>query len=105
MRLNPPAHGAAVMERRSIIVHGIVQGVGFRPFVYTLAKRLGLGGFVKNQTGTVLIEVEGEPPTLDHFLTELAGRPPPLAQIEQMSWERRPPRGEGPFRIAASAAG
>ena len=47
------------MERRAITVLGIVQGVGFRPFVHGLASRLGLGGFVKNQAGRVLIEVEG----------------------------------------------
>jgi hydrogenase maturation protein HypF len=92
------------MERRAIIVRGIVQGVGFRPFVYNLAVSLHLGGFVRNQTGTVLIEVEGEPPALERFLAELAQRPPPLAHIEHLSWEPRPPRGEGGFRIEASEA-
>ena len=47
------------MERRAIAVQGIVQGVGFRPFVYGLASRHRLRGFVKNHTGGVLIEVEG----------------------------------------------
>ena len=47
------------MERRSIAVRGIVQGVGFRPFVYGLAGRLGLAGSVRNRAGEVLIEVEG----------------------------------------------
>ncbi len=93
-----------MMERRAILIRGIVQGVGFRPFVYNLAVRLGLGGFVKNQTGTVCIEVEGEPAVLERFLAELADRPPPLAQIEHLSWERRPPRGESDFRIEASEA-
>ena len=65
------------MERRAIAVHGVVQGVGFRPFVYGLASRLGLRGFVKNQTGGVLIEVEGEARSLDRFLAELAASPPP----------------------------
>jgi hydrogenase maturation protein HypF len=86
------------------VVRGIVQGAGFRPFVYGLAARLRLGGFVKNQTGSVLIEVEGEAPALDRFGAELAGRPPPLALIEHLSWERRPPRGEPCFRIEASEA-
>ena len=86
-----------MMERRAILIRGIVQGVGFRPFVYNLAVRLGLGGFVKNQTGTVCIEVEGEPAVLERFLAELADRPPPLARIEHLSWERRPPRGESRF--------
>jgi hydrogenase maturation protein HypF len=92
------------MERRAFVVRGIVQGVGFRPFVYNLAARLRLGGFVKNQTGSVLIEVEGEAPALDRFRAELADRPPPLALIEHLSWERRPPRGEPRFHIEASEA-
>lgn len=90
------------MERRAIVIRGIVQGVGFRPFVFNLASRLGLGGFVKNQTGTVLIEVEGPLPTLETFLDELRGQPPPLAQIEHLAWEPRPPQGETQFRIDPS---
>ncbi len=92
------------MERRAITIHGIVQGVGFRPFVYNLAVRLHLGGFVRNQTGSVLIEVEGEPASLELFLAELSGRPPPLAQIEQLSWEPRGLRGESHFAIEHSEA-
>jgi hydrogenase maturation protein HypF len=92
------------MERRVIIVRGIVQGVGFRPFVYNLATRLKLGGFVRNQTGTVHIEVEGEAAALDGFLSVLAAKPPPLAQIEHLSWERQPAQGERDFRIEASDA-
>jgi hydrogenase maturation protein HypF len=92
------------MERRAVIVRGIVQGVGFRPFVYHLARGLRLGGFVRNQSGGVLIEIEGESPSLERFLSDLAGQPPPLAQVEHLSWERRPPRGEGDFRIESSEA-
>jgi hydrogenase maturation protein HypF len=90
------------MDRRAITIRGIVQGVGFRPFVYSLASRLGLGGFVRNQTGSVVIEVEGEPSFLEHFLTELTTRPPPLARIDEVLWKARPPRGEQRFRIEAS---
>ena len=90
------------MERRTIVVRGIVQGVGFRPFVYNLATRLHLCGFVRNQTGTVLIEIEGEASSLDRFLGELADRPPPLAHIEHLSWEQRAPQGEQQFRIESS---
>jgi hydrogenase maturation protein HypF len=92
------------MERRAIRVRGIVQGVGFRPFVYNLATRLRLHGFVRNQTGTLLIEIEGAPPSLEQFLAHLADRPPPLAHIEHVSWEPRPVRGESEFRIEASEA-
>ncbi len=90
------------MERRAIVVRGLVQGVGFRPFVYNLAARHHLNGFVRNRTGSVLIEVEGETPSLERFLAELAEEPPPLAQIQDLSWERRLPRGEGRFRVESS---
>src|SRR5947209_827849 len=92
------------MERRAISIHGIVQGVGFRPFVYGLASHLELHGFVKNRTGSVWIEVEGEPPALDRFLTRLAAEPPPLARIDHLSWERQTPRGDPEFRIEVSEA-
>jgi hydrogenase maturation protein HypF len=92
------------MERRAITVQGVVQGIGFRPFVHGLASRLRLGGFVKNQTGGVLIEVEGEALCLDRFLAEIARHPPPLAHIDRLSWEQQPPRGDDRFVIEASQA-
>lgn len=93
------------MERRIIAVSGVVQGVGFRPFVYGLAKRLDLGGSVKNQGGSVLIEIEGDPTRLDRFLEELHSRPPPLARIDSLSWERQAPRGDDRFCIEPSDDG
>jgi hydrogenase maturation protein HypF len=92
------------MDRRAIAVSGIVQGVGFRPFVHGLATRLGLNGFVRNQTGGVLIEVEGEADSLDHFLGELTSRPPPLAQVDSIDWSARSLGGDSSFRIEASRA-
>ena len=59
------------MERRAIEVRGIVQGVGFRPFVYALATRLGLGGLVGNDVDGVFIEVEGSPAAVAEFLRSL----------------------------------
>src|SRR5579864_6711094 len=91
-----------MVERRAIVVGGIVQGVGFRPFVHNLATRLALGGFVKTRTGTVLIEVEGEPAVLERFLAELAHDHPPLAQIARLTAHTCPPCGERTFRIEAS---
>jgi hydrogenase maturation protein HypF len=88
------AHWSAIVERRAILVRGIVQGVGSRLFVYNLARRLHLGGFVRNQTGSLRIEVEGDTPSPECFLAELAGKPPPLAQIEHLSWERHAVRGD-----------
>jgi len=90
------------LDRRSITVSGIVQGVGFRPFVYDLATRLGLHGFVRNRTGDVLIELEGESESLDGFLAELTTRPPPLARIEGVRWAPRSPMGDPRFRIEPS---
>jgi hydrogenase maturation protein HypF len=90
------------MERRSITVRGIVQGVGFRPFVHALAAELGLGGSVKNQGGDVRIEVEGPSTTLDRFVTELRERHPPLAQLDRISWSSIKPMGDQGFVIASS---
>ena len=92
------------MERRAIAIRGLVQGVGFRPFVHNLAVRLKLSGFVKNRAGSVLIEVEGESPLLNCFLADLADRRPPLARIDEISWEPLRPRGEDGFRIEPSEA-
>src|SRR5262245_45028539 len=92
------------MERRAITVCGIVQGVGFRPFVYGLASHFGLRGFVRNQTSGVLIEVEGESHSLDCFLAEITNKVPPMARIDRVSWERRGLRGEQRFCIDPSEA-
>src|SRR5579863_1481298 len=90
------------MERRAITVRGIVQGVGFRPFVYALASRLHLSGFVKNQTGRVEIEVEGDSASLDRFLAELETSPPRLSRIDGISWQNRPLEGDRQFCIRES---
>lgn len=84
-------------------MRGIVQGVGFRPFVYTLAGHHGLTGSVWNDAEGVQIQVEGEPAALDAFLRDL-GRPPPLARIETLTWQRIEPRGDTAFCIEESRA-
>src|SRR2546425_10029724 len=94
---------SSVRMRRSIAVEGVVQGVGFRPFVHGLASRLGLGGSVRNRAGGVLIEVEGNGAALEQFLDEVRLRPPPLARVEELTWSDQPPRGERAFRIEDSA--
>ena len=90
------------LERRAIVVQGIVQGVGFRPFVYSLAARLKLAGFVKNRSGNVLIEVEGDGLALDRFQQDLVTLAPPLARIEQIRSETQTPQRDRDFRIEAS---
>ena len=91
-----------MLERRAISVDGIVQGVGFRPFVHGLAGSLRLQGFVRNQAGNVRIEVEGEGGSLDRFLDELTHHPPPLAHIDRVLWSTISPRGDAQFQIQAS---
>ena len=72
------------MERRRIRVHGVVQGVGFRPFVYGLARTLGLTGFVLNDGNGVVIEAEGEPPALDELVTRVRAEAPSLARVDSV---------------------
>ncbi len=60
------------------------------------------GGFIKNVSGGVLIEVEGEPHCLDRFLAELTAQPPPLARIDDLRWSSRPAFGDPSFRIETS---
>ncbi|HET9317096.1 MAG TPA: carbamoyltransferase HypF [Vicinamibacteria bacterium] len=92
-------------ERRRLRVRGSVQGVGFRPFVYRLARSLGLGGFVENSTEGVTIEIEGRLARLDEFRSRLGAEPPPRAVIAAVETETVPSRSDGPFRIRDSATG
>ena len=94
----------STIRRRVITVRGLVQGVGFRPFVFQLAQQLQLAGFVRNQTGGVRIEVEGEPALLDRFLSGLTTGAPAAAWIEAVTWEEGPTLGERDFRIEVSEA-
>lgn len=73
--------------RVRILVSGIVQGVGFRPYVHNLASKHALGGFVRNNSGVVEIEVQGDSKTIDSFMRQLTEQTPPLASIKQLSTE------------------
>src|ERR1700729_2141430 len=88
--------------RTSVRVEGIVQGVGFRPFVYSLATGLGLGGLVGNDSGGVFAEVEGPPAAVATFLESLARDAPPLARIERITTAAMSPDGTASFTIAPS---
>lgn len=90
--------------RKAIRVEGIVQGVGFRPFVFNLASRLGLAGTVRNDAEGVTIEVEGDPGTVGAFLSELSENPPPAARIDGITSTEVRPLGETQFRILQSRA-
>ncbi len=88
--------------RTAIRVEGIVQGVGFRPYVYTLATGLGLGGFVGNDVDGVFVEVEGPSAAVTEFLRKLERDPPPLARIERVTARPVTPVGDTSFAIAPS---
>ena len=93
-------------QGRSIRVRGVVQGVGFRPTVWRLARELGLLGEVRNDGDGVLIRLWGDLPEIERFLTQLPQQAPPLARIDRV--ESAPLEGVPPFpefRIVASESG
>jgi hydrogenase maturation protein HypF len=92
------------LQRRRILVQGIVQGVGFRPFVYAQASSLGLAGFVFNDSAGVTIEVEGKKDALDAFQRALREEAPPLAHVNTVIVEAIAPRHESTFIITQSKA-
>jgi hydrogenase maturation protein HypF len=91
--------------RTRVRVEGIVQGVGFRPFVHALAARLGLAGLVGNDAQGVFVEVEGPAEAVERFLDAVQREAPPLAVIERVSAARVPPTGADGFAIAPSRPG
>jgi hydrogenase maturation protein HypF len=91
-------------QLKQISVRGVVQGVGFRPFVYRLAHDHGLTGWVLNHSGGVDIEVEGAPPALDAFVRDLTALAPPLARIVAVDVTDAPPNGYTRFEIRHSVA-
>ena len=82
--------------RTQILVRGTVQGVGFRPYVYSLARTRDLRGSVLNNESGVLIDVEGRGSDIDHFIAELKKNPPPLSIIESVT--RHDDLGQKSFR-------
>ncbi len=88
--------------REALQVRGVVQGVGFRPFVYRLANEEGLGGFIGNDTDGVTIEIEGLAERIDAFLARLRAEAPPLSRIDSMTARSIPRKQEKNFRIVAS---
>jgi hydrogenase maturation protein HypF len=94
--------GTPTLTRKQIRVRGIVQGVGFRPFVYNLAHQLGLAGYVLNSSAGVTIEVEGANGSVQEFIDTLQHRPPPLALIKEFAVAEMEPQGEAGFRIHRS---
>jgi len=91
-----------VIKRARYLFTGIVQGVGFRPFIYRLAVRQGLAGFVQNRPDGVLVEVEGTPPAIDSFFSSVSRELPPLANITGVASSEIAVTGDTEFKIIIS---
>jgi hydrogenase maturation protein HypF len=91
--------------RLNVHVNGIVQGVGFRPFIYLLAKKYDLHGFVTNTPKGVVIEAEGNKKSLDSFLKSISSEAPPLSVVQRVTATYVPTMGEDNFKIISSEIG
>ena len=91
-----------VTVHKRICIGGVVQGVGFRPFVYRLAQRFRIRGLIFNTSSGVVIEAEGDEPSLREFVQTLQAEPPPLARLEEVSVVELPPASFETFEIAQS---
>ena len=85
-----------------ISVRGVVQGVGFRPFIYRLAQQYDLKGWVRNTSGNVEVEVEGDEAKINNFLKDLESKAPPMSRIEDIKVSFAAPKGYSDFRIEES---
>ncbi len=93
---------AQELNGATIRVTGIVQGVGFRPFVYGLASELGLLGWIRNTSGGVELEIDGTKNALDVFCRKLKNEAPALAIIDEVEIKTHPPNGYSDFIIKSS---
>ena len=92
-----------VTSRHYIIkAFGVVQGVGFRPFIYQLALKHRLFGWVRNTSGYVEIDVEGQPTDLDAFMADIPVKAPPAARIEKLRSQEQEVTGYSGFEIRHS---
>ncbi|MBN1627530.1 MAG: carbamoyltransferase HypF, partial [Deltaproteobacteria bacterium] len=90
------------IKARKVSVHGVVQGVGFRPLVYQLALNNHLKGQVFNTSGDVTIILEGAEGDIESFISQLRVAPPPRSRIESIDLEERPVEGLSGFEIKES---
>ncbi|MBV8047147.1 MAG: carbamoyltransferase HypF [Paludibacterium sp.] len=93
------------VERQRLVVRGVVQGVGFRPFVYRLATELGLSGWVRNDALGVTIEAQGTPVALSALSARLRADKPPLARIDSIETTALPPQADALFAIRLNHSG
>lgn len=101
-RDSPTAEPAPLTEALEIGIRGVVQGVGFRPFVHRLALRHDVGGWVRNEAGAVRILAEGDAGALETFLEELRTQAPPLARLDSVDVTPGLLTGAVDFRVVAS---
>ena len=92
------------MKSARIHITGIVQGVGFRPFVFNLANQLAITGWVRNTSSGVYIAADGTEPNLEIFIERLRSDKPPLAQIDRIEIEPGESSGATSFTIQPSEA-
>jgi hydrogenase maturation protein HypF len=92
------------VQGRRIEIRGIVQGVGFRPFVWRAAGDAGVAGSVRNDSAGVTIEAFGPVAALDAFVQRLRSSPPPAAEIRELTWQPIAPQSVSHFVIAPSEA-
>ena len=100
---SPEPRSAAGVRRVRVRVEGVVQGVGFRPYVHRLATELGLAGFVHNDARGVVVEAEGDAGAIDALLARLPAEAPPMAVVDAVTPEVVPARNDAGFVIASSA--
>ncbi len=94
-----------MLVRKAIEVSGIVQGVGFRPYVFRLAGEQNLAGSVCNTAAGVSIEVQGPPDAVDDFLARLPAEAPPLARITDITVREIPCNGDREFQVVTTHRG
>ncbi|MEU6096910.1 carbamoyltransferase HypF [Streptomyces sp. NPDC047079] len=100
----PTTDAVRTSLRRRVTVQGVVQGVGFRPYVHALATALDLAGHVTNNPEGVVVEVEGDPSAVARFCDRIAVDAPPLARVDSVHHQEVPATGDPAFTILASTA-
>ncbi|MCX5244164.1 carbamoyltransferase HypF [Streptomyces sp. NBC_00201] len=101
----PTAVAENTPRRRRVTVRGVVQGVGFRPYLYGLATELALAGHVTNTPEGVVAEIEGSASAVARFCDLIAAQAPPLARVESVHHREMPPVGGTAFTILTSRSG
>jgi len=104
MPIPPTIIDVVIRKRVRLRIHGLVQGIGFRPFVCRLAHQLGLGGWIRNTPEGALVEIEGRDTELTLFQRDLVGKAPPATKIQQIIAVTIPTEGKQDFSIRPTKA-